>query len=193
MRRPAPQRYCQYGYTRVVIMLGLKRGIVKLVPHQSQWRDEFEKEKKHLLEILKIDISIEHVGSTAIGDLDAKPIIDIILGLTSFTNPKSVYKILRENGYEDKGEEVEGEYLFVKGTELKRTHHLHIIEKDSDIWNNYLLFRDYLMQNKNARDEYNLLKQALAKKYPTNREEYTNGKAEFINRVLSGDFTSYEE
>ncbi len=167
-------------------MLGLKRGIVKLIPYQKQWHNEFIKEKTFLLKLLKIKIDIVHIGSTAVPELLAKPIIDIIIGLTPNIQTEQIYKILSENRYEDRGEEgISERRLFVKGSEHERTHHLHIIDKDSDRWHNYLLFRDYLRQHKSACKEYNLLKQKLAKKYPTNREEYTNGKADFINKILN--------
>ncbi len=167
-------------------MLGLNRKIVKLVPYQKQWQDEFNKEKKFLLKILKIKIDIEHVGSTAVERLLAKPIIDIILGLTTDIKSEQIYKILLENGYEDRGEiGTSGDRLFVKGPDDNRTHHLHFVDKNSTQWNNYLSFRNYLRKHKSTRDEYNALKKTLAKKYLINREEYTNGKVDFINKILT--------
>lgn len=165
-------------------MLGLKRGTVKLLPYQKQWHDEFTKEKNFLLKIFKIDIDIEHVGSIVVEGLLAKPIIDVIIGLTPNIQSESIYRILSENGYEDRGDDGSGGQLFVKGSENIRTHHLHIIEKDSELWKNYILFRDYLKSHKTSRDEYNALKQKLAIKFINNREEYTKGKADFIKKVL---------
>ncbi len=166
-------------------MLGLNRGTVKLVPYQKQWQDEFNKEKNHLLQILNIEIDIEHVGSTAVEDLISKPIIDILLGLTKKINAESVYNKLLEHGYEDRGDKgISGDRLFAKGSEECRTHYLHFVGKDSERWKNYLLFRDYLCKNKSTRDEYVKLKQELAKKFANNREAYTIAKSEFIEKLF---------
>ena len=165
-------------------MLGLKRGTVKLIPHQKQWRDEFIKEKNLLHSILGEHIEVEHVGSTAVPELLAKPIIDIAIGLTPESQSEQIKKILVENGYEDRGDDGSGGHLFVKGSENIRTHHLHIIEKDSELWKNYISFCDYLKSHKPAREEYNLLKRDLEKKYANNREAYTISKADFIKKIL---------
>ena len=170
-------------------MLGLKRGIVKLIPHQKEWQAEFIKEKEFLHSLLGDTISIEHVGSTAVEGLLAKPILDIAIGLTSETQEESIFKILSENGYEDRGDDgVLGENLLVKGDESNRTHYIHIVKINSPAWNNYIALRDYLRTHKTAREEYTHLKLELAKKYPKNRKAYTDGKSDFIETTLKKSY-----
>jgi len=166
-------------------MLGLKRGIVKLMPYQKQWQNEFLKEKDYLHSLFGDKIRIEHVGSTSVKGLLAKPIIDIILGLTSDINLEQIKTILSTNQYNDRGDEfVEGEYLFVKGTEDIRTHHLHLIDYNSNLWKNYIFFRNYLKSDKTALNQYNQLKLELARKFATDRKAYTASKADFIQKIL---------
>jgi len=167
-------------------MLGLKRGTVKLTSHHKQWAKLFEKEKNILLLTLgDIKTNIEHVGSTAIPGVLAKPIIDMMLGISKSEQTEMIYKKLQELGYEDRGEQgIPGQRLFVRGPEENRTHYLHITKLNSDFWQEHILFRDYLKQNKEARDEYNQLKKNLAEKYSDKRELYTKAKADFIQNII---------
>ena len=146
-----------------------------------------EKEKKMLQDALKdVIIDIQHVGSTAIPGLPAKPIIDIAVAVPHLSE-KAVEKYiepLRKLGYEYMKEERPREHLFVKGGEEKRTHYLHMVEFGDEAWKNYLLFRDYLRTHKKAVDEYARLKLELAEQFPNDRGSYTSGKEKFIEEVL---------
>lgn len=167
-------------------MIGLKRGIVKLVAHHDEWQKEFVKEKQALLKALSgFDVTIEHVGSTAIPEVVAKPIIDMMLGIHDIADQKNIYKILESIGYIDRGDGgIPEQNLFVRGPEDCRTHYLHVTKLKSNYWTEHIVFRDYLRKNKKAREEYNELKKNLAKKYSNKREFYTKLKTPFIQEVL---------
>ncbi len=170
-------------------MLGLKRGKVKLFPYNPKWSEIFKKERKILQKALgKMIIDIQHVGSTAIPNLPAKPIIDMAVAVSDLSGKKVEKYIepLKELGYEYRGVERRHtrEHLFVKGSEEKRTCHLHMVEFNSKTWKNYLLFRDYLRNHKKVVAEYVELKLELAKKFSDNRKLYTSGKDKFIQGVF---------
>jgi len=168
-------------------MLGLKRGKVKLSLYNPKWAEFFEKEKKMLQKSLrKMIIDIQHVGSTAVSGILAKPIIDIAVAVPRLSRkePEKYIKPLKKIGYEYRGEDRPREHLFVKGSGEKRICHLHMVKFDSQAWKNYLLFRDYLRTHKKIAAEYAKLKLELAKKFSGNRKLYTAGKDKFIQKVL---------
>lgn len=168
--------------------LGLKRGTVKLVNNSfKEWGRLFEVEKRLLLKTLKGKIvAIEHVGSTAIPEIQAKPIIDIRLtaNLLNDLSIKMFIAPLKKLGYYYM-HRFPDRHFFAKGPEENRTHHLSIIKADwKNNGDNSILFRDYLRNNKSAREKYNRLKQRLAKKFADDRASYTKGKENFINEII---------
>ncbi len=166
-------------------MIGLKRGVVKLVPHQKEWANIFEQERKSLNKRLGDNIKIEHVGSTSIPGIESKPIIDIALGYYDDSQKEKIFNLLKSAGYEDMGEKGKIDYrFFAKGSDNNRTHYIHAVKINSSSWNECILFRDFLLKNEGARNDYNKLKKELAEKYKDIREKYTEAKAEFINDIL---------
>lgn len=167
-------------------MIGLKRGTVKLVEHNTSWKLSFEREAKKLRKVFGQDcIDIQHVGSTAIPGILAKPIIDIALIVPSLRKAKRYEKKLREIGYEIKKNDTKKERLFfTKGSEEKRTHYLHIGEISSGYIEDMILFRDYLCKHKNAAKVYSELKESLAEKYKNTREIYTAKKERLVKEVI---------
>ncbi|HEX8636524.1 MAG TPA: GrpB family protein, partial [Pyrinomonadaceae bacterium] len=125
------------------MMLGLPKGIVKLEPHTEQWRQFFADEAARIRAATgEIGAVIEHVGSTSISGIAAKPIIDIAVGVKKLEDGERCVAPLKNIGYKYRGEHgIAGRFYFVKGE--PRTHHLHLVEKDSDFWRSHLLFRDY--------------------------------------------------
>jgi GrpB-like predicted nucleotidyltransferase (UPF0157 family) len=164
--------------------LGLKRGTVTLLPHSEEWHQLFADEKARILNVIgEHVIDIEHVGSTAICGIVAKPILDLMVGIPQFEDGEKCVQSLERLGYEYKGENgVPLRHFFGKGS--SRTHHLHMVAADSDFWKHHLLFRDYLINNRQVAGEYNDLKLGLAARFPEDREEYTNGKEPFVQRIL---------
>jgi len=171
-------------------MLGLKKGIVKLVTHEDIWANSYNNEKSIILNAMGRDaIAIEHIGSTSIPGIKAKPIIDISVGISYLEDIRKVEKIaklLEATGYEWRRQSSNPDnYVFVKGPEEKRTIYLHLVEYEGVVWKNDLRFRDALTQNPELREEYQIIKEKLAKEFPNDRESYTKGKVNFFERVLS--------
>lgn len=154
------------------------------MPHTELWHQLFAEEEALLREAINEQVvAIEHVGSTAICGLSAKPIIDIAVAIRVITIVEKCVMPLENIGYKYRGESgIPGRHYFVKGE--PRTHHLHMVELRSDFWRSHLLFRDYLRQHPKIAREYENLKKELAQTYTMNREAYTEGKAAFIEGVL---------
>jgi len=156
-----------------------------LVPHQSSWNDKFENEKVKLQDIFgNKAIAIEHIGSTSIPGLSSKPIIDIAVLIEKREDGDSFIKILEGFGYFHDKQNSSGErHLFRKGdlTEF----HLSIAYKDNgSFWERQILFRDYLRNHSDSRDEYKKLKENLLQNDPSGKDVYISGKSDFVNMVL---------
>ncbi|MFR1710155.1 MAG: GrpB family protein [Clostridium sp.] len=168
------------------MMIGLSRGIVKLVPYTDKWKEEFLKEKQLLNSIVgKYVLAIEHVGSTSIEGLDSKPIIDIAMGVSSLDIVDNFRELLESVGYNYRGDGgVSGRILFAKGSEESRTHYLHVEVFNSKMWINHIYFRDYLRLHRNYINEYSKIKNELALKFSDDRGSYTKEKDRFISIIL---------
>ena len=168
-------------------MLGLKRHTVRLVRHNEKWHAIFLKTKGQLIKVIgKYIIDIQHVGSTAIKGIYAKPILDIAIAIKNKSNIDKFKHKLEKIGYEYRGDgRRDGGVLFVKFSvpEL-RTQHLHFIETNDIQWKNYINFRDYLNKNKKTALQYSKLKRNLRKKFANDRKAYTKAKNKFIDKVL---------
>lgn len=168
--------------------IGMKRGTVYLEPHQTEWERAAEETIRTLKSILgSIAADIQHIGSTSIKTIIAKPIIDIAIALNDFDGILSMREELRQNGVIYRFEESPRQLLFVMGNFEKdtRSHHIHVVLYGSDEWNNYINFRDYLNSNTEAAREYEAVKLRLAEQYPDDRIAYTDGKQEVIDRLLA--------
>lgn len=165
-------------------MLGLRKGTVRLVPHAEVWHQLFAQEEARLRDALGgLAVSVEHVGSTAVCGLSAKPIIDIAVAVREIADAERCVAPLAGIGYEYRGENgIPGRHYFAKGE--PRTHHLHMVELSSEFWRAHLLFRDYLRRHPEAAREYDALKRRLAIEHAHDRGAYTEGKAAFIEGVL---------
>ncbi len=165
--------------------LGLRRGTVAVEAHDGEWETTAAKTIEKLKDILKDTlIDAQHVGSTAVRDIYAKPIIDIAAGVSDLTKLLSQNQLLEENGFIFRGQDHPGQYLYVCGDQDHRTHHIHAVIYPSEEWNGYVDFRDYLNCHKDDADAYSELKRSLAKQYPNDRKTYTAMKGEFISAVL---------
>ena len=125
-------------------MIGLKRGSVKLISHQEEWDKNAENvilELKQLFGNAAVDI--QHVGSTAIHSIYAKPIIDIVIGLRELNDISLYMLLLEEHSLIFRGEDVAGQMLFVMGDFEKdtRTHHIHAVKWNGTEWKNYINFQ----------------------------------------------------
>lgn len=170
-------------------MLGLKRCTVKLCDHEQEW----EIEAKNTILLLKnilgdIIVDIQHVGSTAIPTIKAKPIIDIAVAVNDFSDVLKLENELKIKGFYYIPTNENSQLLFAcggyyDGTGDNQTHFIHVVLKGSMQWINYINFRDYLNINIDLAKEYEALKIALSKS-AKDRAEYTLGKHEFITYTL---------
>lgn len=168
-------------------MLGLQRGTVQVVPYTPQWASLFQIEAQRIAQTLgTLVVDIQHIGSTSIPGLAAKPILDVGVAVATEADVAACVPLLEALGYTYRGYRGASEgYFFDQGPEQQLTHYLHMLLIDHPSWRNYLRFRDYLITHPGVRDQYMRLKQELALQYPTNRAAYTAAKASFIERVLA--------
>jgi GrpB-like predicted nucleotidyltransferase (UPF0157 family) len=168
-----------------VTSLGLERGIVRLVPYDSGWPTLFAAELDRIQAVAGADLhlAIEHVGSTAIPGLAAKPILDLLGGYPRGADVSVYIDALSRSGYVHRGEQgIPGRQFFRRGE--PRAYHFHMAEKNGTFWREHLAFRDALRSQPELRDAYAALKLQLAEKYQYDREAYINGKTEFVRTVV---------
>jgi GrpB-like predicted nucleotidyltransferase (UPF0157 family) len=171
--------------------IGLARGTVRVVDWDPHWPALFEDEARRLEAAVRASglppLAFEHVGSTSIHGLAAKPIIDMMAGYRDRNDARLYAPVLVEAGYEPRGPQgVPERELYVFGAESLRTHHLNVVAADGAFWREHLLFRDRLRHNSALVREYADLKRLLAVKHGGDRGAYTCGKAAFVRRVLHG-------
>ena len=161
---------------------------ISIAPYDPEWPNLFEDEAASLRRKLPrtIVIRIEHFGSTAVPGLAAKPVIDVLVQVNSLEETRErVAPLLESEGYDYFWRtDVSPAYAwFIKrDASGKRTHHIHMVEADSKMWER-LYFRDYLREFPEEARRYGELKQSLAGSYPNDRIAYTEGKAEYIRAI----------
>ncbi|WP_153126402.1 GrpB family protein [Peribacillus tepidiphilus] len=167
-------------------MIGLKRGIVELAQHESQWASVADQTIQRLKGIYKeLAIDIQHVGSTSIKGIKAKPIIDLVIGVKNFQEVYDLVPRLEENGFYHKPENDQVWQIFFScGNDAIRTHHIHVVIYGEDRWKGYIQFRDYLNAHPDKARQYEALKKQLAATYPEDRQKYTEGKSDFIVQMM---------
>jgi GrpB-like predicted nucleotidyltransferase (UPF0157 family) len=158
--------------------------MVVLAPYSEQWPTLFRAEADRISHVHPLgQLLLEHVGSTAVPGLCAKPIIDILAGYPAGGQLQEYINGLVSAGYMHRGEQgIPGREFFRRG-EL-RTHHVHLAAVDGVFWREHLAFRDALRAEPRLRDAYAAVKQELASRYPTDREAYIEGKGPFVREVL---------
>ena len=174
-----------YDFHKEEHMLGLHKDLVELHPYDPTWKDEYEKEKTILKRILgSYALDIQHVGSTSIPGLSAKPIIDIAVAVENLDSLYKLIPILTEAGYDVKNSiETKGEILARKGTPECRTHYIHVELIDSVYWNNHIIFRDFLIKHPQYIKKYEEMKRDVSNQVKE-RKAYTAQKNAFIQEVL---------
>ena len=134
-------------------------------------------------------IAIEHVGSTSVPGLAAKPIIDIMGGVKSLSDAEALIAPVEAIGYQyvpEYEDEISDRRYFRKPSDLitrVTLYHLHVVEAGSEFWTRQLLFRDYLREHLDAADEYAALKRRLAVEYASDMAGYTDAKTNFIRSI----------
>ena len=161
---------------------------VRLTPYDPSWPDRFDLERRALEEILHRWLSgpIEHVGSTAVPGLLAKPVIDIMAAVDSLAASRPAIAALVGIGWVHFPYREDVMHWFCKPSPAFRTHHLHLVPFASRLWHERLAFRNLLRGDSTVAAEYAELKRELARRYEFDREAYTEAKGPFVKRVLSG-------
>jgi GrpB-like predicted nucleotidyltransferase (UPF0157 family) len=168
-------------------MIGLHKKAVEVVEHEPAWAALAASACQEVrITCAELLTDVQHVGSTAVPDVPAKPILDLAAGILSVDALPDLTQRLTRIGYIYWGDlGSEGGHLFVRESSPDvRTIHLHLVAHNGRQWSNYLLFRDVLCRHPQIREQYARLKAELRSKYPTDRPAYTAAKHDFICRVL---------
>lgn len=150
-----------------------------------KWKDEFEKIVASLgKDIIYNSIKIEHVGSTSVEGLSAKPIIDLDIVIEN-DNFEIIKRLLNDKGYKHEGDlGIEGREAFsYSGKEELMTHHLYVCPKDSKELFKHITFRDFLKNNPALASEYSKVKEQAAVLYPDDIDKYMEFKSEIIEKI----------
>jgi GrpB-like predicted nucleotidyltransferase (UPF0157 family) len=166
--------------------------IVIITPYSPNWPTQFHAIREELLSAFApTAVTIEHIGSTSVPGLAAKPVIDVLLGARSLADIESKIKPLSKIGfpYVPKYErELPMRRYFVKSSPTSLRVHLHAVELNSRLWQEHLAFRDRLRADANLRAQYQALKLRLAEEFADDKAAYTDAKSPFIQAVLATAF-----
>jgi GrpB-like predicted nucleotidyltransferase (UPF0157 family) len=164
---------------------------VVIAEPNPEWKNIYETEKNELIRILgQKAIRIEHFGSTAVPNLEAKPTIDILVEIPESKKVKDeIIEIMKSENYHfiPRNDCPPPYLMFVKGYTNEgikgQSYHIHMAEKEHNgLWDR-LYFRDYLINYKETAKEYEKIKRELAEKYKYDREKYTESKTEFVRKI----------
>lgn len=151
------------------------------------WVEMYETEAANVTPIFgELLISIEHIGSTSIPEMAAKPIIDMMPIVRDIEAVDGLNPALIALGYEPRGEYgIAGRRYFVKREGVIHSHHIHAYQPDTQDVTNHQNFRDYLIAHPRKAQQYAELKRRLSKKFPHDMDGYLDGKAPFIQEILA--------
>jgi len=158
---------------------------VELLPHDSTWADKYQEEAHSLTTVLSPEIiAIHHIGSTAIPDIFAKPIIDILIEVKEINRIDHYNNLMATLGYAAHGEYgIPERRYFSKDKEGTHTYHVHIFQIGNPEIDRHIKFRDHLITHPDDAQAYSLLKIELAKIFPEDVDQYTEAKSDFIQSV----------
>ncbi|MEZ4595265.1 MAG: GrpB family protein [Chloroflexota bacterium] len=158
---------------------------VILAPHNPDWIAQYETEAARLTAVFQpILVASYHIGSTAIPNIKAKPIIDILLVVREITAVNSFIPAMAELGYISKGENgIPGRHYFRRGSDEHHTHHLHVYAQTHPEIARHLNFRDYLCTHPPEAAAYSQLKERLAQQFFADPATYTESKTAFIQTI----------
>lgn len=162
---------------------------VRLQAYDPSWPAAYAAERERLLRVLPgVFLDLQHIGSTAVPNLAAKPIVDIMAGVASMAVAESVAAVLCACGYTTSAEfnaSLSDRKWFMRWADGHRTHHLHVVVHESQAWHERLRFRDALRADPALAARYAELKARCAEQHANDREAYTDAKAGFV-RAVSG-------
>src|SRR5436190_8221091 len=157
---------------------------VRVLPYDALWPREYEAEAARIATACDdLPIRLEHIGSTSVPGMSAKPIIDILAGCSANANRAPYVSALRRIGYIHRGNNgIPGRSYFVRGS--PRSHHIHLVNWSGALWRDHLAFRDYLRSHADVAREYDELKRQLAINFADDRRAFSEAKGPFIRAVL---------
>ena len=164
-------------------------GGVKIIiePYNIDWKVLFEKESNKLHNSLGRDmVIIEHIGSTSVVGLGAKPIIDIMVGINDVNQLDSFVSAIEYLGYNyvyQYENMMPNRRFFIKDSQRIRSYHIHMVEYNTDFWKRHLRFRNRLRRDEGLREKYYNLKLGLSKKDWKDVDEYAAAKSQFIKEI----------
>lgn len=167
--------------------IGLKMGMVTLEPHQKEWETAGKIICAKIKDILGDDAAdVQHIGSTSIRGIYAKPVIDIAVGVNSFQDMMKHDDELAKNGIIYRGQDQPGQHLYRCGNLENEivTHFIHVVIIGSDSWQNYINFRDYLNCHQDDAQAYSALKTELYTEFSDDRKAYTDAKHNLVAEIL---------
>ena len=164
--------------------LGLESGVVRLAEYDARWPLLFAAEAQRLLAFSDgMPLRLEHIGSTSVPGMCAKPVLDILAGRPAGAPAGRYVAAIERAGYDHRGERgVAGREFFRRGE--PRAYHVHLVEEGAVLWRGYIGFRDYLRAHPDAAARYADLKRRLAARFPRDREAYINGKSPFVEKIV---------
>lgn len=163
--------------------LGLEQGALRLLPHSAHWAALFATERAAIAAAIQgVAAEIEHIGSTAVPGLPAKPILDIGLAAPAESHDQIAVALVA-SGYLDRGQR--GGHLFIRHDGELRTHNLHLYSAGVPEWHDHLAFRDALRADAAVREAYARLKLDIIAQLKGQRLGYAEAKTEFIRSVLA--------
>ena len=166
-------------------MTARERTEVEIVNYDEAWPAAFEEERELLVSAVGAYLtgSIEHVGSTSVPGLVAKPIVDIQVGVAGLEESRPIFGSLESIGYSYDSVRPDVMHFFDKRVPGTQTYNLQLIPYRSDCWNMRIAFRDYLRSHPETAQEYAALKRELARRFRLDRAAYGEGKGPFIRRI----------
>jgi len=167
---------------------GARNEPVRLTPYDPAWPDAFERERVALEAAIGPWVvgGIHHVGSTAVSGLEAKPILDILVGVEDLESSRACFEPLAALEYLYAPYRSDEMHWFCKPHPDRRTHHLHLAPVTGRRYADELAFRDLLRADPKVAGAYAALKRELAQRFRDDREAYTDAKTGFIREALAG-------
>jgi GrpB-like predicted nucleotidyltransferase (UPF0157 family) len=167
----------------------VRRDPIVIQPHDPRWAQDFDVQRTALQQVLagRLVAPVEHIGSTSVPGLPAKPIIDMVAVINDYAAFAPALPELDRIGWvhaPEPGDEDDRKWSVCFPSVEHRTHHLHVVEHGSGSWRDWLLFRDYLRTHVDAAERYATLKRELAAADRNDRPRYRAGKAPLIGELL---------
>jgi GrpB-like predicted nucleotidyltransferase (UPF0157 family) len=163
---------------------------VTVLDYDPEWPARFAEQRPLVEELLRPWLAgpVEHIGSTAVPGLRAKPVIDMLAPVSSLVDVQAAVPVLADAGWLFWPDDPCRHYRlwFLRPSPEARTHHLHVIEGRHGHAAALVAFRDLLQADEGLRREYAGLKARLARRHPGNRNAYSNAKGSFIAQALRG-------